>query len=79
MLDGIPNDNLASLNNYTLDEIISILQSYSCDPIVNSNQAGFEYFLLLIMLYKKSLTCISRSPWSHLSLGMYGNQGFMSL
>jgi hypothetical protein len=45
MLDDIPNDHLASLDNYTLNEIISILQSYSYDPIVNSNQAGFEYLI----------------------------------
>jgi Mor family transcriptional regulator len=40
MLDDIPNDSLASLENCTLDEVISILQNYACDPIVNSNQVG---------------------------------------
>jgi hypothetical protein len=37
MLDDIPIDPLASLQNCTLDEVISILQNNACDPIVNSN------------------------------------------
>jgi hypothetical protein len=41
MLDDITNDPLASLENYTLDEIISILQNHACDPHVDSNLAGF--------------------------------------
>jgi hypothetical protein len=34
MLDDIPNDTLASLENCTLDEIISILQNHACDPTI---------------------------------------------
>jgi hypothetical protein len=41
MLDDIPNDPLASLENCTLDEIISILQNHACDPTINTNQEGF--------------------------------------
>jgi hypothetical protein len=41
MLDYIPSDHLALLENCTLDEIISILQNHACDPLVDSNQAGF--------------------------------------
>jgi hypothetical protein len=37
MLDDIPNDTLASLENCTLDEIISILQNHACDPTINTN------------------------------------------
>jgi hypothetical protein len=45
MLDNIPNDPLASLENCTLDGIISILQIHASDPIVDSNQAGFGSFI----------------------------------
>jgi hypothetical protein len=45
MLDDIPSDPLASLENCTLDEIISILQNHACDPLVDSNQAGFGTFI----------------------------------
>jgi hypothetical protein len=45
MLNDIPNDPLASLENCTLDEIISILQSHASDPVVNSNQAGSGSFI----------------------------------
>jgi hypothetical protein len=45
MLDDIPNDPLSYLENCTLDEVISILQNYACDPIVNSNQLGFGSFI----------------------------------
>jgi hypothetical protein len=45
LLDDIPNDPLTSLENCTLDEIILYLQNHSCDPIVNSDQAGFGYFI----------------------------------
>jgi hypothetical protein len=41
MLDDMPNDPLASLENCTLDEIISVLQNHACDPDMDSNQAGF--------------------------------------
>jgi hypothetical protein len=41
MLDDIPNDPLASLENCTHDEVMSILQNYACDPTINTNQAGF--------------------------------------
>jgi hypothetical protein len=34
MLDAIPNDPLTSLENCTLDEVISILQNYACDPLL---------------------------------------------
>jgi hypothetical protein len=46
MLDDIPIDPLASLQNCTLDEVISILQNNACDTILNSNQAGFDSFFL---------------------------------
>jgi hypothetical protein len=72
MLDDTPSYPLASLENCTLDEVISILQNHVCDPTINSNQADLV-LLLLIMLSKKRLTGIIRSPWSHLSLGIYGN------
>jgi hypothetical protein len=42
ILDDIP---LTSLENCTLDEIISILQNHSCDPHVDSNQAGVGSFI----------------------------------
>jgi hypothetical protein len=45
MLDDKPNDPLASLENCTIDEIISILQNHACDPNVNANQ---EYFGTII-------------------------------
>jgi hypothetical protein len=45
VLDDIPNDPLASLENCTLDEIISILQNQACDPLVDSNQVGFGTFI----------------------------------
>jgi hypothetical protein len=78
MLDDIPNDPSTSLENCTLDEVISILQNYACDPTVVTIQAGFSSFIANHVI-KENLTGITRSPWSHLSLGMYGNQGFMSL
>jgi hypothetical protein len=34
MLDDIPNDPLASLENCTFDKIISILQNHACHPFV---------------------------------------------
>jgi hypothetical protein len=45
MLDDIPNVPLASLEKCTLDEIIFMLQNYVCDPLVDSNQAGFGSFI----------------------------------
>jgi hypothetical protein len=78
MLDDISNDLLASFKKCTLDKVISIFQNYVCDPSIVTNQEGLA-LLLLTMLSKKSLTCIIRSPWSHPSLRMYVNQGFMSL
>jgi hypothetical protein len=41
MLDDKPNDPLASLENCTLDEIISILENYACDSNVDANRACF--------------------------------------
>jgi hypothetical protein len=41
VLDDIPNDPLSSLENFTIDEIISILQNHACDPNVDSKQVGF--------------------------------------
>jgi hypothetical protein len=41
MLNDIPNDPLASLENYTLDEVISFLQNHACDATTNVNQTGF--------------------------------------
>jgi hypothetical protein len=41
MLNDIPNDPLASLENYTLDEVISFLQNHACDACSNVNQIGF--------------------------------------
>jgi hypothetical protein len=72
MLDDIPNDTLTSLENCTLDEIISILQNHACGPLVDSNQAGFGVFISNNVIKEK----LNRyhSPWSHLSLGMYGNK-----
>jgi hypothetical protein len=37
--------SLASLENCTLNEVISMLKYYACDPIFNSNQAGFGSFI----------------------------------
>jgi hypothetical protein len=45
MLDDIANDPLASLENFTLDEIISVLQNHACDPHVDYNQGGFGSFI----------------------------------
>jgi hypothetical protein len=45
LIDDIPNDTLTSLENCTLDKIILYLQNHSCDPTVNSDQAGFGYFI----------------------------------
>jgi hypothetical protein len=45
MLDDIPNEPLASLENCSLDEIIYILQNHASDPIVNSKQASFGSFI----------------------------------
>jgi hypothetical protein len=45
LLDDIPNDPLASLENCTLDEIVSILQNNACDPHVDYNQADFCTFI----------------------------------
>jgi hypothetical protein len=78
MPDDTPNNPLASLENYTLGDYILFLQNYACYPIVDSNQAIFGTFIANHVI-KESLTCIIGSPWSHLSIGMYGNQGFMSL
>jgi hypothetical protein len=45
MLDDITNDTLASLENCTLNELISILQNYACDPTTNVKQAGFGSYI----------------------------------
>jgi hypothetical protein len=45
MLDDIPNDPLASLENYTLDEVISVLQNYAYDPTINTKQVDFGSFI----------------------------------
>jgi uncharacterized protein (UPF0147 family) len=43
ILDDIPNDTLASLENCTLDEIISILQNHACDPTINTKRGSGSY------------------------------------
>jgi hypothetical protein len=74
MLDDIPNDPLASLENCTRDEVMSILQNYACDPTINTNQVSFGSYIANHVKKKRSLVGIIKNTWSHLSLGMYGNQ-----
>jgi hypothetical protein len=53
MLDDTPSYPLASLENCTLDEVISILQNHVCDPTINSNQAGFGSFVAYHVIKEK--------------------------
>jgi hypothetical protein len=72
MLDDIPNDPLAFLENCTLDEIIFILQNYVCDPLVDSNQAAFGSFIAnhvikekLDSYYKESMDPLGTKDLCH--------------
>jgi hypothetical protein len=53
MLEDIPNDPLASLNNCTVDESISILQNHACDPTIDTNKAGFGSYIANHLIKEK--------------------------
>jgi hypothetical protein len=78
LINEVPNHPLASLENCTLDEVISVLQNYACDPTTTVNQAGFDSYIANHII-KRSLIGMIKNPWFHLILGMCGNQGSMSL
>jgi hypothetical protein len=53
MLDDKPNDPLFSLENFTLGEVISILQNYACDLIINTNKEGFGSYSINHIIKEK--------------------------
>ena len=64
-------DALLDLENFSLLELISILQKFASDPSINTNQAGLV-LILLIMSWKKRLLGTTKRLWYHISLGIYG-------
>jgi hypothetical protein len=53
MLGDIPNDPLASPQNCTLNEIISVLQNHACDPTINTKQVCFGSYIANHVIKRK--------------------------